>query len=213
MSETLSYQEQTSTDLNSEEQESLQIGEQMEQEQQQLLAGKYKSAEDLEKAYIELQSKLGQSSETEEAAESQETSESTEKEPEPEEPSETEGAQLTQEDVDYLQDMAGGKDGYESMLKWAASSLQQKEIDMYDAVMEQGNPSAVYFAVQALVARYNDATGSDGKLLTGKGASENGTTFRSQQELIAAMSDPRYDNDPAYRQDVVDRLNRSDIQF
>ena len=65
MSETLSYQEQTSTDLNSEEQESLQIGEQMEQEQQQLLAGKYKSAEDLEKAYIELQSKLGQSSETE----------------------------------------------------------------------------------------------------------------------------------------------------
>lgn len=213
MSETLSYQEQTSTDLNSEEQESLQIGEQMEQEQQQLLAGKYKSAEDLEKAYIELQSKLGQSSETEEAAESQETTESTEKEPEPEEPSETEGAQLTQEDVDYLQDMAGGKDGYESMLKWAASSLEQKEINMYDAVMEQGNPSAVYFAVQALVARYNDATGSDGNLLTGKGSSENGTTFRSQQELIAAMSDPRYDNDPAYRQDVVDRLNRSDIQF
>jgi len=211
MSETLSYQEPESTELNTEEQDSLQIGEQMEQEQQQLLAGKYKSSEELEKAYLELQSKLGQSNESEEAPEPQQTEE--EPESKTEEPTESEEPQLTQEDVDYLQDMAGGKNGYESMLKWAASSLEQKEIDMYDAVMEQGNPSAVYFAVQALVSRYNDATGTDGKLLTGKGSTESGTTYRSQQELVAAMSDPRYDNDPAYRQDVINRLERSDLQF
>ena len=54
MSETLSYQEPESTELNAEEQDSLQTGEQMEQEQQQLLAGKYKSSEELEKAYLEL---------------------------------------------------------------------------------------------------------------------------------------------------------------
>ena len=212
MSETLSYQEAPEAGLNAEEQESLQIGEQMEQEQQQLLAGKYKSPEDLEKAYLELQTKLGQSSETEEDTEPQQAEES-ETEPETAESTEDEEPQLTQEDVDFLQDMAGGKDGYESMLKWAANTLQQKEIDMYDAVMEQGNPNSVYFAVQALVARYNDATGSDGKLLTGKSSSDDSNTFRSQQELVAAMSDPRYDNDPAYRQDVIKRLERSDLQF
>ena len=65
----------------------------------------------------------------------------------PAESTEDEEPQLTQEDVDFLQDMAGGKDGYESMLKWAANTLQQKEIDMYDLVMEQGNPNSVYFAV------------------------------------------------------------------
>ena len=35
------------------------IGEQMEQEQQALLAGKYRNAEELEQAYIELQKKFG----------------------------------------------------------------------------------------------------------------------------------------------------------
>ena len=44
---------------NEAEQEALEVGEQMEQEQQQLLAGKYKSSEELEKAYLELQKKLG----------------------------------------------------------------------------------------------------------------------------------------------------------
>ena len=213
MSETLSYQDAPEAELNSEEQDSLQVGEQMEQEQQQLLAGKYKSPEDLEKAYLELQTKLGQSSETEDDTEPQQTEEQPETEPETEESTEDEEPQLTQEDVDFLQDMAGGKDGYESMLKWAASTLQQKEIDMYDAVMEQGNPNAVYFAVQALVARYNDATGTDGKLLTGKSSTETTSTFRSQQELIAAMSDPRYDSDEAYRNDVMSKLSNSELSF
>ena len=213
MAETLSYQEPESTELNAEEQDSLQIGEKMEQEQQQLLAGKYKSSEELEKAYLELQSKLGQSNESEEAPEPQQTEEETETEPETEESTNDEEPQLTQEDVDFLQDMAGGKDGYESMLKWAANTLQQKEIDMYDAVMEQGNPNAVYFAVQALVARYNDATGTDGKLLTGKSSTETSSTFRSQQELIAAMSDPRYENDEAYRSDVISKLSNSELSF
>ena len=37
--------------------------------------------------------------------------------------------------------------------------------------------------------------------------------FRSQQEVVRAMADERYDNDPAYRKDVYDKLERSNIQF
>ncbi len=37
--------------------------------------------------------------------------------------------------------------------------------------------------------------------------------FRSQAELVRAMADPRYDNDPAYRQDVIEKLERSDVEF
>ena len=71
MAETLTNQEQVSTELNAEEQESLQIGEQMDQDQSQMLAGKYKTPADLEKAYLELQSKLGsQDKESEEPEES-----------------------------------------------------------------------------------------------------------------------------------------------
>jgi hypothetical protein len=212
MSETLTYQEAPQPGLNADEQESLEVGEQLQQEQETLLAGKYKSSEDLEKAYLELQSKLGTQEKSEEVVE--ESTDEPAEEAEPvEETSQDNSPQLTQEDVDYLQGMAGGKDGYESMLKWAAGSLEQKEIDMYDSVMERGDPNSVYFAVQALVARYNDATGTDGKLLTGKGSADKQTGFRSQAELVQAMSDPRYDSDPAYRNDVIQRLEESDLNF
>ena len=46
-------------EFSAEELDSLQVGEALEQQQQQLLAGKFKDAEDLEQAYIELQRKLG----------------------------------------------------------------------------------------------------------------------------------------------------------
>ena len=214
MAETLSYQEAPQPELNADEQNSLEIGEQMQQDQEQLLAGKYSSPEQLEKAYLELQSKLGsqEPEQEEEPADEPEPQEAEAEEPESEEADDSK-PQLTQEDVDYLQDLAGGKGGYESMLKWAASSLEQKEIDMYDAVMEDGNPNSVYFAVQAMLSRYNDATGSEGKLLTGKGSSNTQSEFRSQAELVKAMSDPRYDSDPAYRDDIMQQLERSNLNF
>ena len=37
--------------------------------------------------------------------------------------------------------------------------------------------------------------------------------YRSQAELVAAMGDPRYDTDPAYRQDVISKLEQSDLNF
>ena len=59
----------TPQELNADEQDSLAVGEELQQEQEQLLAGKYKSAEDLESAYLELQKKLGESQPSEEPTE------------------------------------------------------------------------------------------------------------------------------------------------
>ena len=53
-------------EFNDAEQEALAIGEQAEADQQQMLAGKFKDAEALEQAYIELQKKLGEPNEPEE---------------------------------------------------------------------------------------------------------------------------------------------------
>ncbi len=46
-------------ELTPEEQDSLAIGEQMAEAEQSMLAGKFENAEQLEKAYLELQTKLG----------------------------------------------------------------------------------------------------------------------------------------------------------
>ena len=62
-------EENAQGELNADEQESLAIGEEMANDQETMLAGKYKNAEELEAAYIELQKKLGDNSESSEVAE------------------------------------------------------------------------------------------------------------------------------------------------
>ena len=74
MAETLTY-DSTPADapeLNEQEQEALEVGEKLAQEEQQLLAGKFQNAEELEKAYVELQKKLGSNSEEETEASTEE---------------------------------------------------------------------------------------------------------------------------------------------
>ena len=62
-------------EFSPEEQEALAIGEQAAADQQQMLAGKFKNAEALEQAYIELQKKLGEPNETDTNAEEAEPQE------------------------------------------------------------------------------------------------------------------------------------------
>jgi hypothetical protein len=120
---------------------------------------------------------------------------------------------LTESDISELKGMAGGEQEYERVIGWATSNLPQKEQDMFDSVIDRGDPQAAYFAVQALMSKYKDAVGSEGDLITGKAPSNVGSTFQSQPEVVAAMSDPRYDSDPAYRRQIMEKLERSNIEF
>ena len=229
----------------------LAVGEQMAQEQESLYAGKYKNAEELESAYIELQKKLGSSDDEDtddDGDESEDTSEeSTSILDELWEQSQSEFKEetleklrgmdptelanmyleyrsnasqqqpqvqeMSQEVVSQLKSIVGGDANYKNMTDWAASNLSEQEIAMFDRVMDNGDPSSAYFAINSLAQRYQDAVGFDGKLLTGKASSNSKSGFRSQAEMIEAMQDPRYDRDPAYRQEVMQKLESSDVEF
>lgn len=200
--------------LNADEQDSLAVAESAEGGKQQLLAGKFENAEALERAYIELQQKLGEpknESETSEEGEQEEAPEEVLEDQEEQEESSKEV--LSEEQADQLFEMVGGKQAYKSMIDWASESLSKEEVKMYDAVMADGNPNSIFFAVQALYGKYTDAVGKEGQLLTGKGSNQKNDSFRSQAELVKAMSDPRYDKDPAYRSDIMRKLENSDISF
>ena len=242
--------ENSQGELNADEQESLQIGEEMEQQQENMLAGKYKNAEELEAAYIELQKKLGtqdtneptQEPETEELEEPEEKStdsslferlweeskseysEQTLKELSESKPEDlaklyldyrsTQDKQtITESDASNLKNAIGGEENYTNMMKWAADNLNETEIEMYDSVMESGNRNAAFFAMQALSYRYNDSVGVEGNLLQGKASTNTTKGFKSQAEVVTAMQDPRYDRDPAYRQEVMAKLENSNVNF
>jgi len=213
MSETLTLNDTPADqpELNADEQESLAVAEANEGEQQQLLAGKFQDTQSLEQAYLALQKKLGEPREEQEAP----VSEEVESEPEDtEEESESSEEKLSEAQAAQLFEMIGGEQVYKDMLDWAGQSLSPEEIDMYDAVMAKGDPNSIFFAVQALNNKYSDAVGTEGQLLTGRtSASSANNTFRSQSELVAAMSDKRYDSDPAYRSDVMRKLENSDLEF
>ena len=199
--------------LNSDEQDSLRIAESLEGGEQPLLAGKFKDPQALEQAYVELQKKLGEPRNEVQSTEDESESTASTEEEETSSDDETDVETLSEAQAQDLMDMVGGDKAYKSMLSWANDNFSQDEVAMYDGVMESGNPSAIFFAVQALQSRYNDAVGSDGQLLTGRGAQNTDDSFKSQAELVAAMSDPRYDRDPAYRADLMRRLENSDVEF
>ena len=199
--------------LNSDEKDSLAVAESLEGGEQPLLAGKFKDPQALEQAYVELQKKLGEPRDEVQSTEDESESTAPAEEEETSSESEADVETLSEAQAEQLMEMVGGDKAYQSMLDWAGDNFAKEEVEMYDGVMESGNPNAIFFAVQALQARYNDAVGSDGQLLTGRGAQNTDDSFKSQAELVAAMSDPRYDRDPAYRADLMRRLENSDVEF
>lgn len=215
MAETLTMKETpvNSEILNSDEQDSLAVAESLEGGEQPLLAGKFKDPQALEQAYVELQKKLGEPRDEVQSTEDESESTAAAEEEETSSESEADVETLSEAQAQELMDMVGGDKAYQSMLSWAGDNFSKEEVEMYDGVMESGNPNAIFFAVQALQARYNDSVGSDGQLLTGRGAQNTDDSFKSQAELVAAMSDPRYDRDPAYRANLMRRLENSDVEF
>ena len=123
------------------------------------------------------------------------------------------GVEMSNAQVNSVQNAAGGEANYNRVVEWAASNLANAQIDAFDSVVDTGNPAAIGIAFQGLQSAYNEANGYEGRMLQGKAPSSAGETFRSQAELVAAMGDPRYDTDPAYRADVVEKLNNSDLNF
>ena len=273
--------------LTAEEQDSLAVGESIAQEQDTLLAGKYKNAEELEKAYKELEQKLGSQDQPEAEAE-------TETEPETineelaqgykedgtvdyAKVTETYGSEIsdvmqkagvdpwaisqefhdnqgqytpemvqqltkagfseaavksyfagraaesgytskvediTDAQISDIQTKAGGAETYKNLVGWAQQNLSESSINAFDNVINTGTIDEINFAVAGLKAQYDNANGFEGTMYTGKApTSTSQDVFRSQAELVAAMSDARYDKDPAYRQDIIEKLDRSDLDF
>jgi hypothetical protein len=116
---------------------------------------------------------------------------------------------IPQEDVDRIMGSVGGTDEYQTMVSWASDALAPDEIAAYDAVVSSGDPNAVYWAVQGLRSKYVESNGYEGKQVSGVRAPRPEPGFRSQAELARAIGDPRYQDDPAYRLDVQEKLGRS----
>ena len=244
-------------EFTADEQDSIAVAEKLGEQESELLAGKYESAEQLEEAYLELQKKLGSNDDDEAedttldedeveyddnvvagietiqeasdeyyANEGQLSAETMEKFGEMsskdlveaymaiQENSDPEASypDISDSDLNTVYNSVGGEDQYNALTSWAADNMNDSALDAFNSIINQGNPTAIQIAVAGLKAEYDNAEGYEGRMLQGKAASSS-DTFRSQAEVVEAMSDPRYDRDPAYRQDLYDKLERSNVKF
>ena len=124
-----------------------------------------------------------------------------------------ESADLTDAEMNQVYNSAGGEKAYEAMCNWATDNLAEKKLDAFNSIINNGDATAIQIAVAGLKSEYDNAEGYEGRMLTGKAAASSRDVFRSQAEVVAAMNDIKYDRDPAYRQDVYDKLERSNLQF
>ena len=242
-------------EFTEDEQNSLEVADKLGKEENELLAGKYKNAEELEQAYIEVQKKLGSSEE--ESEEDPSTLDEQEEEwstgaqviadaskeyfdnegklsdetmqkftemsstdlvnaymeiqknsPAPQEAA----TDLTDAEMNSVYNSAGGEKEYQRLVGWAAENLAENKLDAFNSIVNQGDATAIQIAVAGLRSEYESQEGYEGRMLQGKGARTT-DAFRSQAEVVAAMGDPRYERDEAYRQDVYDKLERSNIAF
>lgn len=263
-------------EFNEQELAAIEVGERMQAEQEQVYAGKFRDAQELEKAYIELQKKLGSNDTTktllqEEVSDTNSTEEGGEGSDGEETADDAAGSSadspsaaaslindasayfaengqlseemieafseissadlvsayiesqgnipqaetpdLTQNEVTQIKNQVGGEQQYEQLMGWAAENIDSSIVEAYDSLVDSGNAAAIALALRGISAEYENSVGYEGRMLTGKSAPSPDDTFRSQAEVVQAMQDPRYDRDPAYRDDVFRKLERSNVNF
>ena len=121
-------------------------------------------------------------------------------------------ADLTDAEMNQVYNSAGGEAEYNRLTSWAADNIPESKLDAFNSIIDRGNSTAIQIAVAGLRSEYEAQQGYEGRMLTGK-AVRTLDGFRSQAEVVEAMNDPRYDRAPAYRQDIYDKLERSDLAF
>ena len=214
--------------------------EQPQSERPEWLPEKFKSPEDMAKAYSELEAKQS-GKQTEESDTKQDLSipELSEKDMNYYSQRFAENGQLDEDDYAGLEKLGvskdmvnayiqgqvamqqqytqtvynevGGQEAYQAMTEWASNNLTPEEIAVYDEAVNSGDSTKTMSAVKGLQARYQLENGTQPNLMQGKTTGTGVQAYESLDQMKREMQDPRYASDPAFRESVQRKLAVSDI--
>lgn len=104
----------------------------------------------------------------------------------------------------------GGEEAFAEMAAWAANALPETTLSRYNALVGSGDPVQMKAGLALLKSSYEGAVGSSGRTVDAGGRA-NGGGFESWEQVRAAMSDPRYKADSAYRSQIERKLAASSL--
>jgi len=118
---------------------------------------------------------------------------------------------VAEQQATSIKDIVGGAESYAEMSNWAADNMTDAEKSAYNTAVNSKNLETAKLAVIGLKAKYEAVNGSDPKLVEGKASATGTDGYKSWAEVTTAMSDDRYQKDPAYQNMVKDKLSKSEI--
>ena len=179
-----------------------------EEEGEDLILGKYKTQDDLVEAYKNLQRENQRLRGGEEEEEPEAGVESDD-----DDDDDADGRSL--EEVEQIREslfkQAGGQEKLTALLGWASQNLDPTRIGAFNDCLDNGDEAAIIAQVKGIQYDYMMATGYEPKLTGGRAPTNDVRGFESEAQVIAAMQDPRYGNDPAYIKEVEQRIAVSNV--
>ena len=181
------------------------------QQEEELILGKYKSQDDLVEAYKNLQREnqrlRGDESEEEPEAGYESDDDDDDDDDDSEGIDPAEAARIR----DNIFQQAGGQEKYQALLGWASQNLPQSRVDAFNNAVNNADEQGIIAQLKGVQYDYMMATGYEPKLTGGRAPSSDVRGFESEAQVIAAMQDPRYGNDPAYIKEVEQRIAVSNV--
>ena len=112
-----------------------------------------------------------------------------------------------------IQESIGGAGNYEAMSEWAGENLADGDLDAFSDIVESGSVEQARVAVKGLYAQFLGAGGKGPSLVQGSTSGDGSglKPFGSNAQVVEAMKNPKYNTDPAYREQVANRIAISSI--
>ena len=112
-------------------------------------------------------------------------------------------------EVQAVHNLVGGTDNYNKVIEYAKGNLNEAEQNAFNETLETGSIEQVKFAVQGIASRAGVNAEQPQTMINGDSIETNSDIFESSAQVIDAMNDPRYAKDPAFRKLVEEKIARS----
>lgn len=116
---------------------------------------------------------------------------------------------LAESIVNDVYQSVGGVEEFQGMAAWAKENLPPAELTAVSDLLEKGNPQQAKIVLKALYGQYKASAPAPGRRVKGRASQASGDIFQSLEQQVAAQADPRYGQDPAFREDVRKKIQRT----
>jgi hypothetical protein len=118
---------------------------------------------------------------------------------------------IAEAEVKQVQSIVGGEENYKQLLDWSTKNLNEAEATAFNELLDTGSIEQIKLAVSAIANRAGISGQEKPTMFEGDTTASTADAFESIAQVTQAMNDPRYDKDPAYRKQVEMKIARSSV--